>query len=132
MVALQTTKTAQNSLLGCNDFGKSPCALSSTSSASCCSARYCCVVALAQNGDEAVAQNGDEAAPADQDLLETGQVEAAHSVQIPIVYTGGSKGIGSGTYHFNLPNQITESLAEKGELTNVRAYHGLLAQVRTA
>ena len=63
----------------------------------------------------ALAQNGDEAAPADQDLLETGQVEAAHSVQIPIVYTGGSKGIGSGTYHFNLPNQITESLAEKGD-----------------
>ena len=44
------------------------------------------------------------------------------------MYTGGSKGIGSGKYHFKLPETLTGALGEDEELQNIRAYHGVLAQ----
>ena len=47
---------------------------------------------------------------------------------IPIVYTGGSRGIGSGTYQFKLPAAIDKALGDEGEIQNIRAYHGVLAQ----
>jgi hypothetical protein len=84
---------------------------------------------------EADEQPTDEAAPADPDAIPSAEEasEAANppepkTASLSIVYTGGSKGIGSGEYHFKLPGEIRGAVGDENALQNVRAYHGALAQ----
>jgi hypothetical protein len=73
----------------------------------------------------------DEGDPSRETTDETGPAlvdEKPAVISVPIVYTGGSRGIGSGDYQFKLPAAIVKALDEQGELQNIRAYHGVFAQ----